>query len=69
MKSADWAICSYRIDIYEPLLINLAAIILMSDYKLFEYVEKILIKNILNTEYWSAMLSIDLWIILMRFDF
>lgn len=69
IKCTDWTICSYSINIYEHLLINLAAVILMSDYNLFKYVEKILITNVLSTEYWPAMLSIDLWIVLMRFDF
>jgi len=40
----------------------------VSDYDLFEKIEKILIKNILNTEYWPAMFSSDLWIIIMRSD-
>ncbi|XP_025422446.1 uncharacterized protein LOC112692105 [Sipha flava] len=67
IKCIDPVMCCYNIDIYDPLLINLASVILMSDYKLFEKVEKIVIENILNTEYWSAMFSSDLWIIIMRY--
>jgi len=59
--------CDNNIDIYEPLLIGIASVILVSDYDLFENVEKTLIKNILNTEYWPAIFSSDLWIIIMRF--
>jgi len=58
--------CCYNVDIYDDLLINLASVILVSDYSLFENVENILIQSILNTEYWPAMFSSDLWIIIMR---
>lgn len=58
-----------NIDIYEHLLLNLVSVILVSDYSLFENIEKMLIKSILSTEYWPAMFSSDLWIIVMRFDF
>lgn len=69
IKCIDPVMCCYNIDIYDPLLINLASVILMSDYKIFEKVEKVVIQNILNTEYWSAMFSSDLWIIIMRYIF
>lgn len=69
IRSADSIMCCYNVDIYEDLLINLTSVILVSDYSLFENVENILIQNILNIEYWPAMFSIDLWIIIMRFGF
>jgi len=69
IRSADSLMCCYNVDIYEDLLINLASVILVSDYSLFETVEKVLIQNILYIEYWPAMFSIDLWIIIMRFEF
>jgi len=69
MRSADSILCCYNVDIYEDLLINLTSVILVSDYSLFENVENILIENILNIEYWPAMFSTDLWIIIMRFGF
>jgi len=68
IKSMDSVMCCYNVDIYEDLLINVASVILISDYNLFENVENILIENILNTEYWPALFSSDLWIIIMRFD-
>lgn len=67
IRCADSFLCCYSIDLYEPLLIHLASAILVSDNNLFEKIEKIVIKNILNTEYWPAMFSSDLWIIIMRF--
>ncbi|XP_022169454.1 uncharacterized protein LOC111033157 [Myzus persicae] len=67
IRLTDSTICCYNVDIYEDLLINLASVILVSDYSLFENVEKILIQNILNIEYWPAMFSTDLWIIIMRY--
>lgn len=69
IKCTDLAMCFCSINIYEPLLINLASVILVSDYGLFEKVEKILIKNVLNTDYWPAIFSSDLWIVISRFDF
>ena len=69
MRSANSVVCCYNVDIYEDLLINLTSVILVSDYSLFENVENILIENILNIEYWPAMFSTDLWIIIMRFGF
>jgi len=69
IRSTDSIMCCYNVDIYEDLLINLASVILVSDYSLFENVEKVLIQNILNIEYWPAMFSTDLWIIIMRFEF
>lgn len=69
IRCIDSVMCYYNIDIYDPLLIHLASVILVSDYKLFEKVEKIVIQNIINTEYWPAMFSSDLWIIIMRFCF
>lgn len=69
LKSTDSMMSYYNNDIYEPLLINSASVILLSDCDLFENIEKVLIQNILNTEYWPAMFSIDLWIIIMRFFF
>jgi hypothetical protein len=68
IKSSESAMCCYNVDIYEDLLINVASLILVSDYSLFENVENILIQNILNTEYWPALFSSDLWMIIMRFD-
>lgn len=53
-------------DIYVPLLVHSAAVVLASEYSLFETVETILIQNIVHTEYWPAMFSSDLWIIIMR---
>ncbi|XP_050062718.1 uncharacterized protein LOC114128039 [Aphis gossypii] len=67
IKSIDSVMCCYNVDIYEDLLINVASVILISDYNLFENVENILIENILNTEYWPALFSSDLWIIIMRY--
>ncbi|XP_025195637.1 uncharacterized protein LOC112594842 [Melanaphis sacchari] len=67
IKSTDSIMCCYNINIYEDLLINVASIILISDYSLFENVENILIQNILNTKYWPALFSSDLWIIIMRY--
>ncbi|XP_060859164.1 uncharacterized protein LOC132936451 [Metopolophium dirhodum] len=67
IRSAESIMCCYNTDIYEDLLINLTSVILVSDYSLFENVENILIQNILNTEYWPAMFSTDLWIIIMRY--
>lgn len=69
IKCTDLVMCWFSLDIYEPLLVNLASVILMSDCNLFENVETILIQCILNTDYWPAMLSCDLWIIITRFDF
>lgn len=69
IRSVDPTMCCYNVDIYEDLLINLTSVILVSDYSLFENVEKVLIQNILNIEYWPAMFSTDLWMIIMRFDF
>lgn len=68
IRCTESLMCYDNEDIYETLLINSASLILVSDYILFENVEKILIKNILNTEYWPAMFSSDLWIIIMRFS-
>lgn len=68
IKCTDSVMCWYSLDIYEPLLVNLASVILISDYNLFENVETILIHCILNTDYWPAMLSCDLWIIITRFN-
>lgn len=67
IRCTDSVMCCYNI--YDPLLINVASVILVSDYELFEKVEKIVIQNIINTEYWPAMFSSDLWIIIMRFCF
>ncbi|XP_060847782.1 uncharacterized protein LOC132927288 [Rhopalosiphum padi] len=67
IKSSESAMCCYNVDIYEDLLINVASLILVSDYSLFENVENILIQNILNTEYWPALFSSDLWMIIMRY--
>lgn len=69
IKFTDLTICCCSINIYEQLLINLASVILVSDYELFEKVEKIIIKNVLNTDYWPALFSSDLWIVITRFDF
>lgn len=67
IKFTDSIMCYYNIDIYESLLINTASLILVSDF--FNDIEKILIQNIINTKYWPAMFSSDLWIIIMRFDY
>lgn len=69
IKCTDSIMCCTNIDMYESLLINLTSVILVSDYSLFEKVEKTLITNILNTDFWPALFSSDLWIIIMRFDF
>lgn len=69
IKSTDLSMCVNSINIYEPLLINLVSVILVSDYELFEKVEKILIKNVLNTDYWPALFSCDLWIAVTRCDY
>ncbi|VVC44804.1 Hypothetical protein CINCED_3A023342 [Cinara cedri] len=66
IRYTDSVICCDNGDLYENLLIHLASVILVSEYILFEKVEKILIQNILNTEYWPAIFSSDLWIIIMR---
>lgn len=69
IRCTDSVMCCYNLDIYEDLLISIASVILVSDYNLFENVEKILIQNILNTDYWPAMFSSDLWMIIMRLFF
>lgn len=66
IRCTDSLMCCDNEDLYENLLINSAAVILVSNYILFDNIEKILIQNILNTDYWPAMFSSDLWIITMR---
>lgn len=66
MKCTNSIMC-YNVDIYESLLINTASSILVCDFS--SNIEKMLIQNILNTEYWPAMFSSDLWIIIMRFEY
>lgn len=69
IKCDDSIMCCNNIDMYESLLINITSVIVVSDYSLFEKVERTLIINILNTDFWPAIFSSDLWIIIMRFDF
>lgn len=66
LRCIDSMMGCYNIDVYESLLIHSASVILVSECNLFEKIEKVMIKNILNTEYWPAMFSSDLWIIIMR---
>lgn len=63
---SDSVMCCYD-DVYEPLLVSVASAILVSDGQLFGDVETTLIKNVLNTDYWPAVFSSDLWIVVMRF--
>lgn len=65
IRCADSVMSCYNMDIYESLLINTASLIMVCNF--FHNIEKLLIHNILNTEYWPAMFSSDLWIIIMRY--
>lgn len=69
VRCTDCALCAPNTKIYEPLLIHIAAVVIVSKYSLFEKVEQLLFQSIISTDYWPVMLSSDLWMSIMRFTF
>jgi len=53
-------------DLYEHVLVNTTVFFLLSNSKEFPNVEKILLKNILQTNPWPALLAMDVWCVLAR---
>lgn len=56
----------FSTNIYEDLVESLAAVIVLHGAQEFEHIEQLLFKKLIGDCVWSSLLSLDVWLLVLR---